>query len=129
MKSGSFWCPESTKNWEGRLIKRLLKIQSDRVIWLFNGSHLSTKSRKMVGVFFRAQNQSLYQRKRKEKKEKAWRWKEGKDKKESPQSWLLRSFWLHERFWTFKNDYLSKDNFLCYFEEICEHGAREPSSR
>ena len=38
MKSGQFWClSESTKNWEGRLIKRkhLLKIQSDRVIWFF----------------------------------------------------------------------------------------------
>ena len=43
----------------------------------FYGSHFSTESRKLES-FFQVQNQSRYQTKRKEKKEKARRWKEGK---------------------------------------------------
>ena len=81
MKSGPFWCPVSTKNWEGRLNKRkhLLKIQSDRVIWLFNGSDLSTKSRKLESFFKHRINRDIKEKEK--KKEKARRIKKEKIKK------------------------------------------------
>ena len=63
--------------------KHLLKIQSEWVIWLFNGSHFSTESRKQESFFKYRINLAIKQKENKKKKRKRGDGKKKKIKKKN----------------------------------------------